>query len=99
MGRVAGTLALNPLLGHSHAAYMIIRGIESLAKGRGGLKSNKRTTLDSIFALPPEMLGDGEKIFAEDLTYSRKVDLQRWQSRGFVERLLETLSLPVRREL
>lgn len=64
MGRVAGAMALNPVLGNSHAAYMIVRGIESLAKGRGALKSSKRTTMDSIFALPAEVKGNGEKIFA-----------------------------------
>lgn len=64
MGRVASALSLNPVLGNSHAAYMIVRGIESVAKGRGALKSNKRTTIDSIFALPGEVKGNGEKIFA-----------------------------------
>jgi len=72
MGRVAGALALNPVLGRSHAAYMIIRGIETLAKGRGGLRSNKRTTLDSIFALPSEILGNGEKIFAYQVALFQK---------------------------
>ncbi len=64
MGRVAGAMSRNPILGSSHAVYMIVRGIESLAKGRGALKSNKRTTIDSIFALPGDVKGDGEKIFA-----------------------------------
>lgn len=72
MGRLAGELALNPVLGRSHAAYMIVRGIESLAKGRGGLKSSKRTTLGSIFALPPDMKGDGERIFAYQLDLYKK---------------------------
>jgi hypothetical protein len=44
-------------------------------------------------------VGQLEKIVAEDLTYSRKVDLERWRSREFVDRLLETLSPPVRVEL
>ena len=54
MGRLAGTLALNPVLGHSHAAYMIIRGIEQVAKGQDVFKSTKKTTLKSIFNMPVE---------------------------------------------
>ena len=42
MGRVAGTLALNPVLGHSHAAYMIIRGIEAGRQGPGCLQVDAR---------------------------------------------------------
>ena len=61
MGRIAGAVSLNPVLGSSHAVYMIVRGVEAVAKGRGGLKSTKRTTLDSIFALPADVKGDGEK--------------------------------------
>ena len=34
VGRVAGALASNPILGHSHAAYMIVRGIEAVAKSK-----------------------------------------------------------------
>jgi cardiolipin synthase len=40
-----------------------------------------------------------EKIFADDLMYSRKVDYARWQGRGFFNRLLELLSLPVREQM
>jgi cardiolipin synthase len=45
-----------------------------------------------------EVVGQLEKIFADDLAYSRKVDLQRWRNRSLYNRLLETLSLPVRGE-
>lgn len=40
-----------------------------------------------------------EKIFVEDLTYSRKIDYERWRSRGPVDRLLELLTLPARDQL
>ncbi len=63
MGRLAGTLALNPILGHSHAAYMIIRGIEAVAKGKDSFKSSKRTTIPNMFALPQDIRGDGERVF------------------------------------
>ena len=67
MGRVAGTLAQMPMLGHSHAAYMIVRGIEAVAKGKDVFKAdkNKKTTLTSIFALPGDVKGNGEKVFAD----------------------------------
>ena len=72
MGRVAGSLALNPILGHSHAAYMVIRGIESVAKGKDSFKSNKRTTIDSIFAMPEEIRKDPERFFAVQLGLYQK---------------------------
>jgi len=40
-----------------------------------------------------------ERIFAEDLTYSRKVDLAQWRSRSVFDHLLEMLSIPVRPQL
>ena len=45
------------------------------------------------------VVGQLEKVFAEDLTYSRKIDLERWRRRGVVDQLLEILSLPVRDRL
>jgi hypothetical protein len=46
-----------------------------------------------------EVVGQLEKVFAEDLTYSKKVDLEKWRSRGFFDHLLEILSIPVRPQL
>jgi hypothetical protein len=46
-----------------------------------------------------EVVGQLEKVFADDLTYSRRVELEKWRNRGFIDRLLEILSLPVRHEL
>jgi cardiolipin synthase len=37
-----------------------------------------------------------ENAFGDDLTYSRRVTLQAWKSRGLTARLLETLALPIR---
>jgi hypothetical protein len=62
-GRVASKLANHPVLGRSHATYLVVRAIESVAKGVGSWKSNKRTTLDSLFALPPEIAGNGERVY------------------------------------
>ena len=43
--------------------------------------------------------GQLEKIFADDLAHSRKIDYARWVGRGFFNRLLELISLPVRRQM
>lgn len=74
IGRVAGTLTRLPLLGHSHAAYMIIRGIEGVAKSKDTFKSAKRTTLTSIFALPADVRGNGERVFQTQLELYRKYE-------------------------
>lgn len=39
-----------------------------------------------------------ERVFADDLAYSRKIDPQTWRERGVVDRVLEALSLPVRHQ-
>ena len=72
MGRIAGMLALNPVLGHSHAAYLIIRGIEAAAKGKDSFKSKKRTTIPNMFALPEDIRGNGDRVFALQLSLYQK---------------------------
>ena len=74
MGRLAGWLAQQPLLGDSHAAYMIVRGIEAAAKGKDVFKADKtkKTTLNSIFALPSDIRGNGEKVFQTQLALYQK---------------------------
>lgn len=72
MARLAGALSKNSILGHSHAVYLIVHQIEALAKSSGNSKSAKRTTIDSLFALPPEVIGDGDKVFATQLALYRK---------------------------
>ncbi len=72
MGRLAGTLALNPILGQSHAAYMVIRGIEAAAKGQDSFKSNKKTTLNGMFTMPEDIRRDHERAFAVQLGLYQK---------------------------
>lgn len=72
MGRLAGSLALNPVLGSSHAAYLVIRGIEAAAKGKDIIKSNKRTTLNSIFRMPDDIRKDYDRAFAVQLGLYQK---------------------------
>jgi hypothetical protein len=81
IGRVAGVLSNNPILRHSHAAYMIIRGIEAVAKGKDTFSANKskRTTLTGFFAMPPDIQSDPERLFALQLSlyqkYTRAIDV------------------------
>lgn len=72
MGRLAGAMALNPVLRRSHAAYLVIRGIEAAAKGRDSFKSNKRTTIPGLFALPKDIQEDPERLFDVQLGLYRK---------------------------
>jgi len=73
MGRLAGGLAQNPILGNSNAAFLIIRGIEAAAKRRDTFKGeDKRTTLNSIFAMPKEIRADNDKAFALQLSLYQK---------------------------
>ena len=61
-----------PVLGHCHAAYMVVRGIEEAAKGQDVFKSSKKTTLNSIFALPDDIRRDAERVFAVQLGLYQK---------------------------
>jgi len=74
IGRVAGALSRVPVLGHSHAAYMIIRGIEAVAKSKDNFTSKKKTTLTSLFSLPAEVSADPEKVFQTQLGLYQKYE-------------------------
>ena len=72
IGRIAGALTAMPVLGHSHAAYMIIRGIEAVAKSKDIFVSSKKTTLNSIFALPEDVVRDPKRAFQVQLGLYQK---------------------------
>jgi len=72
LARIAGELSRSPVLGWSHAVYMVVRGIEAAAKGTSAWQSNKRTTLDRMFALPPGIAGEEEPVFATQLALFQK---------------------------
>ncbi|MBS0550129.1 MAG: hypothetical protein JSR24_20425, partial [Proteobacteria bacterium] len=74
VGRIAGVLAQNPILGRSHAAYMIIRGIEGVAKSKDSFKSTKKTTLVGLFAMPDEYRKDPDAEFAVQLALYQKYE-------------------------
>ena len=72
MGRLAGAMSINPILGKSHAAYLLIRGIEAAAKGKDSFKSNKRTTIPSLFALPKDIQDNPQRLFDVQLDLYQK---------------------------
>ena len=74
IGRVAGVLTRIPLLDHSHAAYMLVRGIEALAKSRDIAGTGKRTTLNGLFTLPADIANDPEKLFQTQLGLYQKYE-------------------------
>ena len=74
IGRVAGVLSENAILGRSHAAYMIIRGIEAVAKSKDVFKSKKKTTLRGLFEMPEEIRKDHDLAFAVQLSLYQKYE-------------------------
>jgi cardiolipin synthase len=83
-----------------HAKTMTVDGIWATI-GSTNLDTRSFALNDEVNAVVyhNELVGQLEKVFADDLTYSRKVDFERWRSRGFFEHLLEILSFPVRPQL
>ena len=75
IGRVSTVLARNPILGNSHAAFLIIRGIEAVAKKQDVFgPETKKTTLASLFRLPDDVIGDAEKVFQTQLSLYQKYE-------------------------
>jgi hypothetical protein len=72
MGRVAGALSVNPVLRRSHAAYLVIRGIEAAAKGKDSFTSSKRTTIRGLFVLPKAISDNPDRHFAYQLGLYQK---------------------------
>jgi len=54
VGRLVGYLSRNRLLSRSHGAVMIVRVLRSAAERLSTSGADRKTTLNSIFALPPE---------------------------------------------
>jgi len=74
IGRVAGILSQSWVLRNSHAAYMVIRGIEGVAKGKDVFDSNRkrRTSLTGFFALPKDVTDDPERLFGLQISLYQK---------------------------
>jgi cardiolipin synthase len=83
-----------------HAKTMAVDGVWATI-GSTNLDTRSFALNEEVNAVlyDKDVAGQLEKIFADDLTYSRKVDYARWRGRGFFNRLLELLSLPVREQM
>ncbi len=83
-----------------HAKTMTVDGIWATI-GSTNLDTRSFALNDEVNAVVyhDEVVGQLERILVDDLRYSRKVELAAWRGRGFVDRLLEVLSLPVRSQL
>jgi cardiolipin synthase A/B len=83
-----------------HAKTMTVDGIWATV-GSTNLDTRSFALNDEVNAViyHNEVVGQLEKVFADDLAYSRKVDLERWRNRGLLNHLLEILSLPIRDQL
>lgn len=80
-----------------HAKTMTVDGIWATI-GSTNLDTRSFALNDEVNAVVyhNEVVGKLEKVFADDLTYSKKIDLEEWRNRGFVDHSLEILSIPVR---
>jgi cardiolipin synthase len=83
-----------------HAKTMAVDGVWATI-GSTNLDTRSFALNEEVNAVlyDKDVAGQLEKIFTDDLTYSRKVDYARWRGRGFFNRLLELLSLPVREQM
>jgi cardiolipin synthase A/B len=83
-----------------HAKTMTIDGIWATI-GSTNLDTRSFALNEELNAVvyDTEVVGKLEKIFADDLTYSRRIHYRRWRGRGVFDRLLELLSLPVREQM
>jgi len=83
-----------------HAKTMVIDGIWATV-GSTNMDSRSFSLNDelNLVVYSVEVAGQLERIFADDLAHSQKIDYEQWNRRGPIDRLLEMLSLPIRREL
>jgi cardiolipin synthase len=83
-----------------HAKTMTVDGIWATI-GSTNLDTRSFALNDEVNAVVyhNEVVGQLEKVFADDLTYSKRIDLEEWRNRGFLDHLLEILSLPIRPQL
>ena len=83
-----------------HAKTMTIDGIWATI-GSANLDTRSFALNEELNAVlyNKDVAGQLEKIFADDLTYARKISHARWRGRGFFNQLLEILSIPVREQL
>ncbi len=67
ISRSAHAITALPVLDHSHAVYLLYRALTIQARRWDVMQYERRTRIDTMFGLPKETIGDGDKIFAEQL--------------------------------
>jgi cardiolipin synthase A/B len=83
-----------------HAKTMTVDGMWATI-GSTNLDTRSFVLNDEVNAVVyhNQVVGQLEKVFADDLMYSRKIDLEEWRNRNLKDHMLEVLSIPVRPQL
>jgi cardiolipin synthase len=78
-----------------HAKTMVIDGLWSTV-GSTNLdhRSFKINDELNVVAYDADIAKQLEKVFAEDLQYSKRIDLESWRNRGVRGRMFELLAIP-----
>jgi cardiolipin synthase len=83
-----------------HAKTMIVDGIwATVGSTNMDARSFSLNEELNVVVYSVEVAAQLEKVFADDLAHSRRIRYGQWNRRGPIDRLLEMLSLPIRREL
>ena len=75
MGRLAGAMSINPILGKSHAAYLLIRGIAEDQAGKYALVVNKDNVVEQKRIKTGQLLVGGLRVITEGLAADDRVVL------------------------
>jgi cardiolipin synthase A/B len=82
-----------------HAKTMVIDGVwATIGSTNLDTRSFALNEEVNLVVYSTDVAGRLERVFADDLVYSRKINPQTWRERGVVDRVLEMLSLPVRQQ-
>jgi hypothetical protein len=71
-GRIAGAIGHHGLLGHSHAAYLVVKAVEHLAKGGGRFRSGGTVVFDRMYEIPSEIRSRPSGVLAFQLAQYRR---------------------------
>ena len=83
-----------------HAKTMTVDGVWATV-GSTNLDTRSFALNEELNAVlyDKDVAGRLERVFADDLAFSRRVDFTTWKGRGLFNRLLELLSVPVRPQM
>jgi cardiolipin synthase len=86
-------------VGLLHAKTMVIDGVWATV-GSTNLDTRSFALNEEVnlVVYSPDVAARLERVFADDLGYAKRINPETWRYRGAWERVLEALSLPVRRE-